>query len=418
MSRARTSALAATAVLAGTLASAPVAALELRRGDARLELTGQLRSLFTFTRDLGTERLFVDGSTRRGDAGLWLTRGRLEALAYWRDWLRAGVTYDQELLTGSGLDGLGVEVGRATGNRTWADLDRDLSDREDLLWRHLIYRGWIQLEGHGAELTLGRQRIPLGKARLWNPTDLFNPIGPLAIESDQRIGQDAARLRLRIRRGLWIEGIWSPQDSPDDHRFATRIELTRRRVDASLMVGRFRRDRVLGADLAVNWKGATLRSEATLTDLDRGRQIWQVVFGGDYTVGWGAGLYVLVEHFYDENRISRTALSGSALGGLGAKAGVKLLGRLQADTFDRFAHVGRHQTGVGLGYDLTPLWRADLLTLYDWSGPSAIFAPVLTWSARANLEVSASAQLSLGRDEQSDYGKLPPLLILRADWFF
>ncbi|MFB3099474.1 MAG: hypothetical protein ACE1ZX_05510, partial [Acidimicrobiia bacterium] len=76
----------------------------------------------------------------------------------------------------------------------------------------LLYRGWVRYEGRSFDVTLGRQRIPLGRARLWNPTDLFNPIFPLAIEGDQRIGQDAVVARWEPLDEIWLVGLWSPQD--------------------------------------------------------------------------------------------------------------------------------------------------------------------------------------------------------------
>jgi hypothetical protein len=216
---------------------------------------------------------------------------------------------------------------------------------------------------------------------------------------------------------VWAGGIWSPQDDPDDHRGALRLEVSRTEFDAALMAGRFGRDWVLGADGAANLGGAAGRFEATWSDLERGPRIWQVVASVDYTFPLGSGLYGLVEHFYNENLIEADALDRALLG-LPREALLDLLGEAQTPLLDRLATRVRHQTGVQVGYDLTPLVRADFLVLWDWRGASAALAPALTWSARASLSLSLGAQFFVGSQEDSEYGDAANLLFARLDFYF
>jgi hypothetical protein len=404
-------ALAALVLLAPPFASG----VEFDRGDLRFELTGHLRTLFTFGKDLDPERLFLEGSTRKRDSGLLLTRARIEGEAVWRDRVYAEIAYDNEVFTGSGLDGLQFQVAKAVGTRTWFSWDRTVSDHDDGYWRHLLYRAWVRVEGDRYEVTLGRQRIPLGRGRLWNPIDLFNPIFPLAVEADQRIGVDALRARFRAARGLWVEGIWSPQDDPDEHKRAVRVELSRTRIDAALTVGTFARDWVFGADFATNLRGAAVRGEGTFTNPRTGDRFWQVVVGADYTFSVGSGLYALIEHLYNENRIGAEFTFPI---GVTVETGTALIAAAQISALDRITTISLHQTGIQVGYDLTPLLRFDFVSLYDWSGPSVVFAPALTWSATPNLDLSLAGQLFYGPEGRSDYGGEPPLLILRGDLYF
>lgn len=389
------------------LLPAPAAGvLDLEVGEWRTELEGQLRVLGTFTRVEQAERLLTTGSTRKSDSGLLLTRARLTARTAWADRLFGQLTYDAELFTGSGLRSLGYQVGKQIGTGTWFDADRFFMENPDAEARHLIYRAWLRYEGDRFDVTLGRQRIALGRGRLWNPTDLFNPIFPLQIEGDERIGQDALVGRVRLTPSLRLGGIWSPQDDPDAHRWAGRLELSRPRVDAALMVGSFERDWVFGADFAASLSGAAVRGEATFTDLRSGGRIWQVVGSVDRSFQLGSGLYVLVEHLYNENLVDPDVLQAS------------LVAAAQAFAFDRITTVVRNQTGLQVGYDLTPLLRGDLLVLYDWHGPSVATVPMLRYSWRADLEVGIGAQLFLGRDARSEYGDRSNLLIVQVDAFF
>ena len=454
--------LAAVGLWLLLLAPGTAHAVELDRGDLRLELRGSLRNLFTLTRDVRRDdlrrQLEQNGalfsptppcplpitpcldlgallSTTRSDTGRMLWRARIDGQAVWRDQLYAQVVYDSEARFGSALDTLGFAIGDTVGNRTWWDLDRTISSNGDGDWRHSIYRAWMRWEEERVELTLGRQRIPLGRGRLWNPIDLFNPIPPLAVEAQQRIGQDAARLRFRLRDGVWTEAIWSPQDNTDDRRGALRLELSRTELDAALMVGSFRRNWVFGADGAGNLGGAAYRFEATYTHERAGGRTWQVVGSLDYTFPVGSGLYGLVEHFYNENLIDPGASAtvpappscdptpaatldrASATQCLDEM--IALLAAGQELFLDRLFSSVRNQTGVLLSYDLTSLLRGNLLAIYDWHGPSVAVFPVLGWSVRSDVDVSIGLQLFVGKDDgRSEYGDRATLVFAQVDLFF
>jgi hypothetical protein len=370
--------------------------------------------LGTFTRDLHTEPLLTKGDTHKHDSGLLLTRLRIEGEGAYGDRLFAEVAYDLEMFAGSGLNSLRFDLADEIGTGTWLDADRVFSEHDDAVWRHALYRAWVRYEADRWELTLGRQRIALGRGRLWNPTDLFNPIFPLAIEGDQRIGQDAAVVRAQLGHGLRAAGIWAPQDDQDDHKAAMRLELHRRAIDAALMVGTFQGERVFGADMAASVRGAAFRAEATYSDTDEIGWIWQVVTSVDYNFDVGTGLYFLVEHLYNENLCEDLFGEAVCAGNLAAAAAV---GLAQAST-DRITTVVRNQTGVQIGYDLTPLLRANLLVLYDWHGPSAAIAPALIYSWRSNVEVSLAAQLFVESCNRCEYADPSNILIFQVDTYF
>jgi hypothetical protein len=404
----------------GLLALAPTspeAAMEFDGDGWRAEIGGQLRLLGTFTREVSANDFLLRRSTHREDSGLFLTRARLNAQATFGERLFAQVTYDTEFRTGSALRSLAFELGSEIGTQTWLDADRPFSRSPDGHLRHALYRAWVRYEGDRFDVTVGRQRIALGRGRLWNPTDLFNPIFPLAIEGDQRIGQDSIVTRLRPTRSLRVVGIWAPQDDPDDHRAAIRLELHRQEVDAALMAGRFLRDWVFGGDFAASVRGAAVRGEATFTDLETGGRIWQVVGSVDYNLQIGTGIYVLVEHLYNENRIDPNAFS-TPPPFLPRETALRLLARAQTLLLNRITTIVRNQTGFQVGYDLTPILRGDFLVLYDWDGPSAAVVPALRYVWRDEVEIALAAQIFVGRDGRTEYGDRSPLLLLQLDAYF
>lgn len=399
----------ALALLLGlALGAARARAAEFDLGDWKLDLTANLREIVAGTRELQADSLEMKSDL------LGTTRARLALEARWGDHFASQIVYDNEVYLGTGRDSLAFRLAEALGAPTWLNLDETLVDSGGVTWRHLLYRGWARWQDDDFEVTLGRQRIALGRAQLWNPSDLFNPIPPLAIEADQRIGVDAALARVRLYQDLWLAAITAPGHDGQDWSSAGRLELSRREVDAALMFAVIDRDYVAGLDFATNVKDAALRGEFTETwHHEGGNPTLQAVLSLDYTWPLGTGLYSLVEHFYNQNVRPRDAFSPALLRDLGLR---RVAQAFLAPT--QITTVVRNQTGVMLGYDLTPLLRANVLWIHDWNGPSEAFAPSLTWSPRGDLEFTGGARLFGGGDGNGEYGGISPLWFIRADVYF
>ena len=63
-----------------------------------------------------------------------------------------------------------------------------------------IYRGYVEYRGETHFWVIGRQRIPLGVGRVWNPIDIFNPIDVQSVEPQERPGTEALRYEYAISR--------------------------------------------------------------------------------------------------------------------------------------------------------------------------------------------------------------------------
>ncbi len=59
--------------------------------------------------------------------------------------------------------------------------------------RSSIYRAYVEYQGESHSLVLGKQRVPLGVGRFWNPVDVFNPIDIEAVEPEERPGTETIR---------------------------------------------------------------------------------------------------------------------------------------------------------------------------------------------------------------------------------
>ena len=430
--------------LASALVGAPLRAAELwRDGDRVLELSGSVRELLTVTNGTDPDRFatdLLDGGCldparfadcaafdRVGDRDQWqsLTRLRMQLDAVLGAHWSAALAYDLEASVGI-LDGLFAAPGAVEDSFLGLE-DRlgEATARHAQI--HRVYRGWLRFEDGPLRITVGRQRVPWGVGRLWNPIDRFNAIGPLAVEGDQSLGIDAVDVRWSFSGFDHLQLVYAPSTRSADARYAVRYQAVVRDVDLGVMVGRFEQAFSAGIDLAGNLGDAAWRVEAVWTDPRRTAAVlgsgpreverfWQVVASVDHNFDVGTGIYVLVEHLWDQNAL------GLGPGGRGGS----LLSFFQAPgipiTRDRFAGSGvvslvSHQTGLMAGYDLGASARGDLLLLWDWQGQSAAIAPVLTFTGFNEVELSLGAQFFAGA-KRSQYGSQETLVYALVEWFF
>jgi hypothetical protein len=442
--------------------AAPAEAREIwNRGEASLELSGSIRELLVLTSGTDADRFLEEAASdpqhcllaatfaecRGFDVvGDWFTptsltrlRTRLEG-SYGSHW-SAVVVYDHELRAGR-LNTFGADIGEDLRRSSFLGAEDEIIDGDHANWSHLLYRGYLHFDSKRVEATLGRQRIPWGVGRLWNPIDRFNAVPPLTLQPDQSAGVDAVDLRWLFDGFTYLEAVYAPERDGDDSSYALRLHGVLRDVDYSLVAGVFEEARTFGFDLAGNLAEAAARLEVVYTDPERKvwpiddprpselDSFWQIVVSIDHLLDFGTGVYVLVEYLFNENDL------GFGHGRAGPllplfEASMDPPPGLPADLEGTFANVtsddrfggsrvitrARHLTGVQLGYDVTPEVRADLVSIVDWSGWSATFYPALRYAPLDWLEVTLGAQLFVG-PRRSEYGDLDPLGFLLLEAFF
>jgi len=445
----------ASAVLLLVMLSAlPAGARELwRQGEMSLDFSGSLRGLVVGTRGTRASEFqagldanpvscslvstFPDCPAwdALDETAVWTsaTRLRMRFDARATRHLSGTVVYDNEWLVGT-LDTFERGFGASLGVPRFDDLAWTLVDRRDFDWSHGLYRAYLFFESERLEVTLGRQRIPWGVGRLWNPIDRFNAIPPLAVEADQSAGVDAVKARWLFSGFTYLEAIYAIGRHADDRAAAGRLHGVLHNVDYSLMAGVFEEAPTAGFDLAANLFDAAGRLEVVWTDPTRSVRpfdspaaddlpaYWQVVASVDNNFDLGTGLYVLLEHLYNGNALGFGRGKADGLLGLFQERDegpLRVVAEGSPDLFgsSRIASNAPHLTGLQLGYDVTPELRATLLTLYDWQGRSASFFPSLQYSPTGWLELTLGVQAFAG-PHLSQFGSSETLGFLLADVFF
>lgn len=349
--------------------------------------SGYVKNLFTRSDTLAEEAVIAD-----------LSRLRLNAEASYLKALDLHLSYDQEAILGSVLRTDQFRKSKDADPGTWIDADKEFLEVDrTMVWRHRLYRGYARFRTRRATLAVGRQRIAWGTARFWNPADLFNPISPLAIEREEKIGVDALDGELRLPGNSRAELVYAPQTAWNRSSLGSRLSSVVHSYELSAVTGKFGDDTVFGATFDGHLLNGELRGEGTVTDPKGEDPYLRAVLGYEYD--FANTLSAFGEYFYNGN---------AAPDPTGEQ---RLLARTIFTT-------QKHFLGAGLGYDITPLVRAEaygILAVED--AESAFLNPRLRYNLRPNLDLLAGAQLFLG-PARSEYGLLPNVYYAQVQWFF
>ncbi|HEX9614477.1 MAG TPA: hypothetical protein VGA55_03195, partial [Bacteroidota bacterium] len=127
---------------------------------------------------------------------------------------------------------------------------------------HFIDRLYLKQITDRLDLTIGRQRISWGTGRIWNPTDLFNPINPTSFAKLEKDGVDAVVVKFIMGNFTDISFVVNPGNEWEDANLGVRLRTNVEAYDFSLMGGTFSDGLVLGGDFAGSILDAGVRGEA------------------------------------------------------------------------------------------------------------------------------------------------------------
>ena len=258
-----------------------------------------------------------------------------------------------------------------------------------------IYRGYLQYRGKKHFWSVGKQRIPLGVGRIWNPIDVFNPIDAEAIETEERIGTESVRYEYAVGE-LSNINITVARD-----KGAVELKCYLKYADVGLVAlwdeeaDPYLSDRQLpvsgiglpaqgfGQDI-IGWEiegelaetGIELRSEGgSFHNRDSGRRHTEFIVGAEY--GFVSSLSLMGEYYYSD------------------ETGVDHLGALAS-----------YQPGM--------LWTCSLLVVTNLDDRSGFAAPSIEYSLSDEMTLSGGAFFYFGGDDD-EFCRVPDRYYLR--WF-
>ena len=224
-----------------------------------------------------------------------------------------------------------------------------------------IYRAYFEYSGARHFWVIGKQRIPLGVGKFWNPIDVFNPIDIQAIEPNERPGTETVRYEYAINELSNIDANISRG------KRSVRVKGYLEFVDVAL-VGEWDDDNDLDI---IGWEiegeladtGIELRSEGgSFHNRKSGSRHTEFIVGAEY--GFINSLVLLGEYHY--------------------------LDALDID-----------QVGLSVSFIPVILWNCSLLTVTDLDDGSGFISPVLEYSLSDEMTLSAGAFFYHGADDSN-----------------
>ena len=285
-----------------------------------------------------------------------------------------------------------------SANGQLVDLTWTLAEGEHFTAVHFIDRlhaTWWFDEG---EAVLGRQRIAWGTGRVWNPTDLFNPISPTAFAKLEKDGVDALAVKYAPGNFTDVTLVVNPEAEWKQTNTALRLRSNAAEFDASVMGGFVRGRWTAGGDFAGNLSTAGVRGEALVQWGGGDGSTLTAILGADHQ--FTADLYALVEYQFN---------------GAGASdpASYDIRGLAAGDVIS----LGRHYLAFSGTYRLHDLVTGGASVIGNLGDGSVYVGLTVDYAVLEEVSLSAGVQL-FAADELDEYWYYPAVAYLKASAYF
>lgn len=343
--------------------------------------------------------LLVRSRTVNGEAyGLSLNRLRVEAKGDLAPGLALDLQYDNELLLGSYLGTAEFRALKDRASPQYWRADANYVERGDVYGRHRLYRAAVTLTRGNVDLTLGRQRIAWGTGRFWSPLDILNPVNPLALEREERVGVDAALLEAKLGPLSRASLVYAPAPDRGPASRALQWHGNAAGVDASLVAGRLRGLDIVGMDVASQIGDVGVRAEAARLNPDGGPGFNRWMAGADYA--FATGLTLSAELYYN---------------GAGSRdpAGYDFAGLRSG----RLTSLATRYAGLFASYEITPLLKWMTYAVLNADDRSHAVDSRLVWSVAPATDLTFGVQHFTGT-AGSEFAASPNAVQVQLQWFF
>jgi len=284
-------------------------------------------------------------------------------------------------------------------------------DRLNVRWAH-----------NRLDFIVGRQPINLATTFYFTPNDFFAPFSAQAFYRVYKPGVDAFRAEVRLGNLSQLSLInvfgykydpdsdtgWSNDPDSDRASYVGRISTVFRDFEWALIGGVVREANVICGSLQgqmFKWLG--VRAEGHVADPDDSQKdsYSEVSVGVEHS--WENSLYLRLEQFYH----------GSGAGSVSDYSVTSTATRGES------AYLGRNYTAIGVGYEFTPLVKAEMLAITNLTDHSYLlsFNAIYSLSNEAELAMNLDAPIGKkpeGTEIKSEFGLYPYSVNIEVRYYF
>jgi len=272
-------------------------------------------------------------------------------------------------------------------------------DEDKFKVNHFIDRLYFRQKLPFGNVKVGRQRIAWGTGRIWNPTDLFNPINPAAYYLIEKPGADAVSAKIRFGSFTDLNLVFNPVDNFNSYNFAARFRTNFWEYDFSFMGGVFDERKIIGVDFAGNIGEAGFRGEGIYSfDSEKGEDFSKFILGIDYQ--FTPELYLLAEyHFNGEGKEHKNEYDFNKL-------------------FNgEILNLGRNYLALSGMYQLSPLFLLNFISIVNLNDKSGFVSLTGNYSVTEDFYLNPGVQIFYG-DLFTEYGLFSDSFYIQAEYYF
>ncbi len=359
-------------------------------------IAGYYKTFFTVF-DTPGEQLPEDAGTSL--KGVMTQRLRMNTSYAPREWISFDVAYDFSLqIQDLNLAALGVDTESRTAYRG-IDLGRQLYP-EETAWSFGVLqnldRARVTLSVLEIDISLGRQPLAWGSARVLNPTDILAPFTFDALDTEDRPGVDAVRLRIPL--GMMSEldagGVFGDDFDLSESALFLRAKGYALETDLALLLIDFRENLMVGCDLtryiggAASWlEAAYVLPNAFANDAQEENSYLNLSLGADFSL-WGT-TYLFLEYHYNGAGVGDAAHYFENLDRTAYSEGSVYL-------------MGRHYLIPGISWQITPLLTLNSTALCNLNDPSVLISLSSEYNIAEDIYLAAGAFIGIGRSASID----------------
>jgi len=376
-------------------------------GTARAEFSGYIKS-FAVARDAIDTPLVRAGRFYQSQNSLRLMWQKVGEKAAWQ------VHYELSPVFSSLPRDFGDATFVTAGNEyRLTDLDVDLNgdDSKTAVFQNLD-RLNVQLKFASGDLTVGRQAITFGSARIINPTDVFLPFDVRTFNQEYRIGVDAVRYQYAFGQLGEIDGGvilgQGARRSDSAAFFQVRDHVGGNDLQFSMM--RFAGQNLLGAGVQTSLAnlGAWFETAKVNGDVN----YWRTSMGVDYA--FGESVFAMVEYHYNGAGTGNPRRFFQKLATMPYRRGGVFL-------------LGKHYLIPVLTWQTTPLWSLRIESLHNLGDHSAFFSIGASGNVARNAYIDfgwyhfvgdKTTRMGPAAIPASEYGASPDTLYAAVRFYF
>ncbi len=360
--------------------------------------------------------------------GISDTTLRLQARLYPTDTLLIESAYSlspqvlSPTLQSGGFDETFLSVGVGSGAYRAFDFEDRLfplaaDDVQNLAVYHNLDRFYASMYLPFGDVYVGRQAISWGSAHVINPTDIIAPFSFSSLNTEEKRGVDAVRLRMPIGAMSEIDlgYVAGKEFKVNQSAVFARMRFYLAETDISFLSMDFKENLLIGFDASRSLGGAgswievayglpgAFSGDGPATD----QQYVNLSAGMDYN--FGPKFYGYGEYHYNSAGKSDT----------GEYAEIEQQpGEHIAYTEGSVYLRGRHYGALGGTYQLTPLMPVSGMVLLNLNDLSANLSLNFDYNFTENVYISGGCYLGLGETPESEFGAFPELYYISVKLYF